>query len=861
MVPNQPMRRMPRRWLRRAAITLLVTMTTGIVGLAGTVAWVIGNTMRVVVEDSDGRPVPGAAVFAFVEVISSGAKSASRFVRTGCGDEWEGGIGALSSTTGLLGYGGRFPAAMVSPTEESPASLGTRVLRWLHRWTRPFGVALVWDLDQLVWAGGDGGVRVPESKDLIVLCAGELSGRPGEIYSVEQSQIGRVGLGPPTRIVLTPMHSVSATIATRVNWFLHDAAFSDLFRLVEAEAGVPVLIDKPSLEEEGVTGDTPITAQFHDLRLESALKLVLQEYNLTAVFNGRSILITSQLTAGNDLTTRLYPIRDLIGDGGIESDRVADELAGILEETCSPNSWKNVGGNGHIGHIVPDRCLIVRQSASVHREIEGRLHALRTGNNAPASDDAEHIERALARPISCVIQDDELQDALKTIGELSGISNIVLNKPALEEEGVTSDTPVSLRTFDRPLKLALRDLLDPLKLTFVVTNDVLMITSQLEAGNELEHRVYPVQDLLGDSRDADALIDIIEGTVALTSWSCVGGAGTIRLFTPKSLLVINQTRDFHEQVELLLSALRSGDGSLQSADDRIVQNALRKAVSFRFREIRLQDAVDQIATEIGVKNVTIDTIALAEEGVHPDTLVDLECRHISAASALRLMLGPLLLTAEARNGALRITSELEVAKALGVDVAEIRWGHSTAVDHMYGHGVGNELVSRIYPVGDLIDGTFDADSLIVAIESQVSPNSWDSVGGAGTILYFWPNQYLIVQNTSAIHAAIEQLLNRGRGMVPSPSPEDRIRESLQLIFDWSFELGTLEQLADRLSVGLDCTVVLNREQLKIAGVTPDSRITVTALNEPLETALRRALEKLGACIEARDDYLVITRNW
>jgi ribosome-binding protein aMBF1 (putative translation factor) len=27
-----------------------------------------------------------------------------------------------------------------------------------------------------------------------------------------------------------------------------------------------------------------------------------------------------------------------------------------------------------------------------------------------------------------------------------------------------------------------------------------------------------------------------------------------------------------------------------------------------------------------------------------------------------------------------------IAKVLGVDVAEIRWGHSTAVDHMYGHG-------------------------------------------------------------------------------------------------------------------------------------------------------------------------------
>jgi ribosome-binding protein aMBF1 (putative translation factor) len=27
-----------------------------------------------------------------------------------------------------------------------------------------------------------------------------------------------------------------------------------------------------------------------------------------------------------------------------------------------------------------------------------------------------------------------------------------------------------------------------------------------------------------------------------------------------------------------------------------------------------------------------------------------------------------------------------IAKALGVDVGEIRWGHSNAVDHMYGHG-------------------------------------------------------------------------------------------------------------------------------------------------------------------------------
>ena len=101
---------------------------------------------------------------------------------------------------------------------------------------------------------------------------------------------------------------------------------------------------------------------------------------------------------------------------------------------------------------------------------------------------------------------------------------IQLDAKVLDEAGIGSDTPVTRSLRDIPLRSALRLVLDGLDLTYDVSNDVLLITTQEKAGAMLTTRTYPVGDL-SDKQDYDALVNAITTTVKPTSWDEVGGAG------------------------------------------------------------------------------------------------------------------------------------------------------------------------------------------------------------------------------------------------------------------------------------------------------------------------------------------------
>ena len=73
---------------------------------------------------------------------------------------------------------------------------------------------------------------------------------------------------------------------------------------------------------------------------------------------------------------------------------------------------------------------------------------------------------------------------------------IQLDNKALTDAGVGSNTPVTRSIKGITLRSALKLLLNELDMTYVIRNEVLMITSKTEAENLLSHRVYPVADLV-----------------------------------------------------------------------------------------------------------------------------------------------------------------------------------------------------------------------------------------------------------------------------------------------------------------------------------------------------------------------------
>lgn len=60
----------------------------------------------------------------------------------------------------------------------------------------------------------------------------------------------------------------------------------------------------------------------------------------------------------------------------------------------------------------------------------------------------------------------------------------------------------------------------------------------------------------GGGFEGEPMIDIITSTVHPTTWDTVGGNGSIVFYDPTLDMVVNQTDDVHEQIELLLAKLR-----------------------------------------------------------------------------------------------------------------------------------------------------------------------------------------------------------------------------------------------------------------------------------------------------------------
>ncbi len=184
-----------------------------------------------------------------------------------------------------------------------------------------------------------------------------------------------------------------------------------------------------------------------------------------------------------------------------------------------------------------------------------------------------------AMPLRCVI--DELRS-------MTGL-NIVPDLAALEDQAISCDRPVTIQLQNVSLKGALAAILNQLRLTYVIRDEMVQITTPEKAKGKLVQKTYAVADLVVPVRSSaacdtekreccktppapagaasccvrnpgntteDVLIQTIINTVSPQSWSAAGGAGTICYFPLAYAIVVDQTLDIHEQVAELLAALR-----------------------------------------------------------------------------------------------------------------------------------------------------------------------------------------------------------------------------------------------------------------------------------------------------------------
>jgi hypothetical protein len=181
-----------------------------------------------------------------------------------------------------------------------------------------------------------------------------------------------------------------------------------------------------------------------------------------------------------------------------------------------------------------------------------------------ADEQAEQaILAALARPISVAFSDTPLRDVRQAFQSQLGV-NVLADAKALSDAGVTEDTTIQFSAQSLSARAVLQQVLSQKELNWLIQGGAIVITTNEVAKTRTETRVYPVADLTlaidqngGYTNDFDSLIELGTSTVSPASWSDNGGNGSVAPHAASGTLVISQTREVHEQVAMLLDALRT----------------------------------------------------------------------------------------------------------------------------------------------------------------------------------------------------------------------------------------------------------------------------------------------------------------
>ncbi len=143
----------------------------------------------------------------------------------------------------------------------------------------------------------------------------------------------------------------------------------------------------------------------------------------------------------------------------------------------------------------PDDQPVVYPDAAAWEELTERRKKYTHVDLKKVGAAEKKINAALLDETTMDFEETPLQDVVDYLHDYHGIE-IQLDIKALEDAAVGTDTPVTRRLKGISLRSALRLVLGAMDLTYVVKDEVLLITTKERADSELVTKAYPVADLV-----------------------------------------------------------------------------------------------------------------------------------------------------------------------------------------------------------------------------------------------------------------------------------------------------------------------------------------------------------------------------
>ena len=163
-------------------------------------------------------------------------------------------------------------------------------------------------------------------------------------------------------------------------------------------------------------------------------------------------------------------------------ERKYDAVLTGLQEADDPGSMDAVRNGG------------MAYDPSDWDRVKGRMPLAAIELGRPTKSEKE-IERSMLTPINISFENTPLKTVLDDLRDFNGI-NIVPDKPALDAEGISLESLISMKLERIALKSALNLILHQVKLTYIIKDDVLQITTQQHAQGKQKQVTYPVADLV-----------------------------------------------------------------------------------------------------------------------------------------------------------------------------------------------------------------------------------------------------------------------------------------------------------------------------------------------------------------------------
>jgi hypothetical protein len=387
---------------------------------------------------------------------------------------------------------------------------------------------------------------------------------------------GRVEAPPPR----SPKTRIEDALKHPTELELFETPLECVVNLIKENHRIEVQIDRKAFDDAGIATDVLITKGLKGISLRSGLNLMLHELDLTWLVRDEVLVITTSEVAKKSCYLETYDVSDLIdlgdekGGPAAAGKRLAETLAATMPRSTAEDAPKpgpiacNTFGNVSI--------LTTTQTREGHEHIAQWLADVRgkLAEKKPAAQPKKKrgkptaeaaILKALKNKVSVDYVEKSLDEAVADLQERCKI-NIQIDKKALNDVGIATDTLITKRLEGISLRSALRLMLHELELTYMIKDQALLITTPEVAEQHLTTIIYDVADLVVYRNkegelwdDYQGLTDAITSSIRSCTWDAAGGPGSIagQSFRGSKVLIVSHSQDVHEEIVDFLTQLRS----------------------------------------------------------------------------------------------------------------------------------------------------------------------------------------------------------------------------------------------------------------------------------------------------------------